>query len=227
MTTTSATPPPTGSDTEYTYGPTNISDNNVAASSIGILEFEPYGPSSIVGNDVPHSQEFGISVEYADEEGGVQIQANNASGAVGASLFYYDGTLPSIIVGNDFSNSGLVSVNNSDLLSLVGNNFLNVGKIDINSDTLNGFYHNDLNTSAFNGSSSSMETGAGNLWNAPYPVGGNYWSGYADRTCSPAPPRTCRGATGSGTPPSPCPGPERGSSMSIRSPTRGRRPPRC
>jgi len=190
---------------EYTYGPTNVSDNDLADSGTGIELYGPYGPSSIVGNDVEHSELFGIDVLYAYEEGGVQIQANNASGSHGASLNYQEGELVSSIVGNDFSDSGKAIVNDSGYLSIVGNNFLNVGSIEVTGNALFAFYHNDINSSAFNGSHTEMQTGTEASWNAPYPVGGNYWTGYTGKDLFSGPGQNISGSDGIGDTPEPVP----------------------
>jgi hypothetical protein len=197
--------PSDGIYTEETFGMASIEDNDVANSAIGILEDEPFGPSQILGNDVLHSTEEGIGVEYAYEYGGVLVQGNNASSSLGAALEYYDSDLPSSVIGNDLSNSKEAVITDSSALSFVANDLRNVGSILVTDDELAAFYHNDLNTTAFNGSGTTMQVGPPNLWNAPYPIGGNYWSGYAGKDLFSGPAQNISGSDGIGDTPEPVP----------------------
>ncbi|MCI4323431.1 MAG: right-handed parallel beta-helix repeat-containing protein [Thermoplasmata archaeon] len=195
-----------GIDNEDSTGFVSIDDNQGVDANISIGDFEPSGASSIVDNDVVGSTTAGIFVDYASDLGAVLVQGNNASGSKGFALYFYDnefGNEP--ILGNNLSNSHEVEINDSESVQFVGNDLRNDAKILMVHSAWNDFDHNDFNTTAFNGSNSSMEIGDPWDWNAVYPIGGNYWSGYAGKDLFSGPAQNVAGSDGIGDTPQPIP----------------------
>ncbi len=163
---------------EYTYGGSVISDNTAQGDDYAIYAYEEYGPDMIWGNSVQRAHDAAIYVEYFDGPGGFSVSGNNASGSYESLYLYYDDYVyPSSVTANDLSRSTEVYVYGSYLFGgFVGNDLLNVGAIIIDDSEFGAFDHNDLNSSAFTQSGNYLASGT---WNSPYPVGGNYWTGYA------------------------------------------------
>lgn len=200
------------------YQPTTISNNDLSnSSSEGVYVYEgidvsivgnvahndsyaaiyvedSYGLTTIAGNQVQDSPGYGIYAYY--EYGPTTIAGNNVSNSYeGLYLDYLDSL--TTVTGNDATNSSYVYFYSSYLLNVSGNNFLRDGLLQIDADTLGLFFHNDINSSSFSAASDSLE----GSWNAPYPVGGNYWTGYGGPDAYSGPSQNVPGSDGIGDTP--------------------------
>ncbi|MCI4323433.1 MAG: right-handed parallel beta-helix repeat-containing protein [Thermoplasmata archaeon] len=186
-------------------GPVEIIDNDVTDSAAGILDFEPQSLSVIDDNDAAHSTGYGINVTDANDGGTVTLQDNNASGSSGSALVYNHTQADSgeAIIGNNFSSSHRIVINDSYFLEIVDNDLLDDSSIVINDTDLFEFYHNDVDSAGFNGTGSEMTIGT--TWNAPYPIGGNYWTGYTGTDDFSGPAQNITGSDGIGDTPFPIP----------------------
>ncbi|MCI4323429.1 MAG: right-handed parallel beta-helix repeat-containing protein [Thermoplasmata archaeon] len=185
-------------------GPLTISGNDVAHSFAGIVDQDQLGAASIEDNDVVDSGNVGIDVETAGGDGGVQVEDNNASGAAQYALDYFAVQFGAEgILGNDFANSGEVAINDSASMEIVGNDLLNVSNILLDNSAIESFYHNDVNTAAFDATGSDLPFGGS--WNAPYPIGGNFWTGYSGTDHFSGPEQNEPGSDGIGDTPEPVP----------------------
>ncbi len=182
----------------YVYSGFNVTvaGNDVRnSSSYGIdLEYD-YGLDTIIGNDLRSSQNVGI-YDYSESQGAVTISGNNASGSY-EGLYLYNAYVSATITGNDFASNAEVYFDSNVLATVAGNNFLNDSSMQVVSNTIGLFYHNDINSSAFLPSSNTVE----GTWNAAYPIGGNYWTGYSGVDLYSGPNQNLPGSDGIGDTP--------------------------
>jgi parallel beta-helix repeat protein len=164
--------------TEYSYGGSEISGNTVQNANWAIYAYEDYGPDTITGNSVQGALDTAIYVEYFDGPGGFTVSGNNASGSYEAlDLYSNDYVYASSVTANDFSDSNEVYVYETYLFGgFTGNDLLNVASIVVDYSEIGAFDHNDLNSSGFAQVGNFLTAGT---WNSPYPIGGNFWTGYA------------------------------------------------
>jgi hypothetical protein len=160
--------------------------NNVGTDTDdGVYSYENYGGLTVAGNDLSGAQDQGVYVFFPD--GAVSVVANNLSDSARSAIdLVYSENVLYTVEGNNLSNSGSAHFNDILSLTFIGNNALNVSSIGFSNGTgVVQFYHNDLNTPAFNATGATLYSPG---WNAPYPLGGNYWSGYSgvDRSSGPA-----------------------------------------
>ena len=159
----------------YTYGAFTVQGNDLAHNGYAIYLYEDYGGDSVIGNSIQHASEVGIASYYAEAPS--TIDGNNVTGS-NTSLYLYEAYYyyNTQVAGNDFSNSNRTLIYDSYLLSgFFDNNLLNDRNISLLSNDFGYFYHNNLNSSAFNATGSYTSSG---FFNDPYPIGGNYWTGY-------------------------------------------------
>lgn len=200
------------------YQPTTIADNDVSNSGYeGITVYtglsvsvvanvasndtyagldieEGSGQTTIAGNQVQHSPGYGI---YAyDAYGPLSVTGNNASHSYEGLILDLNAYI-STVVGNDVSNSTYVDLGDNDLGQVSGNDFLGDGSLQFVSNHLGLFFHNDVNSSAFVASGNLLE----GSWNAAYPIGGNYWTGYAGTDAYSGPAQNVPGSDGIGDAP--------------------------
>jgi parallel beta-helix repeat protein len=168
----------TALETDGVYSPLKVSNNVVENSSdYGLYLENDGGLETVIGNDVRYSQDYAI-YDY-DNGGGMLISGNNASGSYVALYVQATSFDDNEVTGNDLSNSQLVTAVSADFLNgFFGNNMLNVSQIAFDNSHFDMFYHNDINSTAFSAGTSICSGGNGGTWNDPYPVGGNYWTGY-------------------------------------------------
>jgi parallel beta-helix repeat protein len=201
------------------YGPAAVSANNFDHSSVGVQFDSNYGGNvTVTGNSVDYANVAAIELEYDysndiitgntarqsngtaiyeydNELGGSVIANNNATGsheALNVSSYSYS---PTSIEGNDLSRSGDVNVSSAYVTVFAGNNLLGDRWVNFTADSLGWIYHNDFPSSAFQQFGNTLvSTG----WNATYPVGGNYWTGYSGTDAYSGPAQNVPGADGIG-----------------------------
>ena len=182
-----------------------VYNNDVSGTTLyGLRLYESDSPTYLLSNDIRDSQNIGVEA-YGDAyayiednqlqgsafalnvssiEYGSAIEENNASGskiALVAYISYYYSVTP--ILANDFSGSASAYVNWT-IADFEGNNFLGTPIVGLTHDEFATFYHNNLDTgvgSTLNLTGSVPEPGS---FNAPLPIGGNFWTGYTPTTCS-------------------------------------------
>ncbi|HEV2316563.1 MAG TPA: right-handed parallel beta-helix repeat-containing protein [Thermoplasmata archaeon] len=206
--------------TEYNTGTINITANVVTGNFIGVEVYEAYDGNSVTvsGNNIDHSRDYGIYLiydyapdlvtgnsvrfaqhwaiyDYSNDLGGATISNNNDTGSFDALNVTFFSTFPVTINGNDLSRSVVVNVSDSLVESFAANNLLGDGYANFTYDTIGGFYHNDLPSGAFRDAGDLVATGT---WNAAYPIGGNYWTGYAGTDTHSGPEQNLAGADGIG-----------------------------
>jgi nitrous oxidase accessory protein NosD len=184
--------------TQDDYGPVLILSNDIRyAESYALYSYEDYGQQTIAGNDMRDAG--GYAAYITEGEFGVNFEDNNASGSDYA-LFYDDNTYyVNSISGNDFSNSVETYIGESYLFpGIWDNNMLNDTVIDFDSNYIGEIYHNDLNSSAFEQTSNSLDAGT---WNNVYPIGGNYWTNYTGVDYENGPSQNLPGSDGIGDSP--------------------------
>jgi parallel beta-helix repeat protein len=164
---------------DFDYTPTVIENNDLMGSpGYGIQLYEPNNVT-VEGNALQHSNDS-IYASYA--YGPTLIEDNNASYSnVSLELTeFYDGMY--YVDANDFSHSNSTYVSDV-LVSMIGNDFRDTPLLEIGTSDLLDFYHNDVDTSP--GATLNL-TGTVPLredFNAPLPIGGNYWTGYVPTSC--------------------------------------------
>ncbi len=174
-----------------------ISDNTaVNVSDAAVAVDEDAGQDVVIGNDLARAHTYGI-YDVENRQGGSVIEGNNVGGSADA-LDLEDCAFPTVVDGNDFADSGSTEAVACLLSSYAANDQLNDSTISFTNDTIGLFYHNDLNSTAFNASGNIV---GGGSWNAPYPVGGNYWTGYRGTDERSGPGQDLPGADGIGDTP--------------------------
>jgi parallel beta-helix repeat protein len=194
-----------GLESYYDYSPVNVIAGNSVNGTIfdGIYLYDPYGPTSIVDNAFSGNAQYGIyaayldnltvsgnqftrsnvSIEIYDTYGPVAIADNNASGsriAIELSSSYFEGTVS--VIGNDFAHSGAAYLNNSVLVA-EANTFLGTPVVAFAGDSIQAFYHNNLESGTGSRLNFSGSVPVAGVLNAPLPIGGNYWTGYTPSNC--------------------------------------------
>lgn len=184
---------------------TIVADNDFShTQTYGIRQYETTGQVDIVSNDVQYSNQTAIGtlsswysviddneLQHSDialyvynEEFGTTIDANNASGSDLALLFESDSEYyVTTVQANDFSESSAVYLNYT-WVDLVGNNFLGTPLLSMTSDDFEEFYHNNIETGAGDTLNLTDSSPAPGSFNAPLPVGGNFWTGYTPSSCT-------------------------------------------
>jgi parallel beta-helix repeat protein len=195
-----------GIELDEAEGALSVLANNSVSSTVkaGIWDDSSYAPVLIVNNTVSTARgtdvlvydsanvsveanelrDANVSLNVSSIDGPTEIVGNNdthsnLSLVVSSSTFSYLTT----ISANDFSDSRAAFVNSSWVV-LRGNDFLGTPAVDFLTDTFDAFYHNDIWTGS--GSSFDLAGSAPALgsYNAPPPVGGNFWTGYTPTTCT-------------------------------------------
>lgn len=174
-----------------------VTDNiAVNTTTYAVYLSDDRGQDVVVGNDLERAHGTGV-YDYDNGLGGPTIE-DNLLGDSSEPLALYDDDLDAVVVGNDLSNSQTVILDDNDLASFAGNNLLNVSQIEVEYNEIGLFYHNDINSTAFVQLDNSL---GGSTWNAPYPVGGNYWTGYRGTDQYSGPEQNLAGADGIGDTP--------------------------
>jgi len=191
---------------EYGYSPVNTVNGNSVTGTLdaGVYLSETYSPTWVVGNTISTARGYGIeaydpanltiegnllqhtnvSINVTDAYAPLWIEDNNATGSnISLELFTYYFDAVALVEANDFSHSKAAYVNET-LGGFIGNNFLGTPDLTLAKDTITAFYHNDVVT----GSGAKLNlTGTvpmPGVFNAPLPVGGNYWTGYTPTSCT-------------------------------------------
>jgi parallel beta-helix repeat protein len=189
-----------GVDIEEVIGSALIAGNDVQHTGGGIYVNDAYGGADVAvsGNDVDHSDLYGIELyedyepdlitdntardsngtaifEDSNEIGGSLIANNNATGSHESLNVTGDAEGPAVILGNDLSHSGDANVTGAYVTTFAGNDLIGDHWVNFTLDNLGTVDHNDFPSGAFNESENHLASG---FWNASYPVGGNYWTGY-------------------------------------------------
>jgi nitrous oxidase accessory protein NosD len=165
--------------TEEVEGPLMITGNDVQNSSLaGVAAQKDEGSDTIADNQAQDSGNYAI-FEDDNEGSGVTIQDNNASGSRISLNITGGGSNAYNVVGNDLSRSTFVEIFDAVMIgSFSDNDMLDLTHIYINNTEVYSFYHNDIESSAFLLWKSADPGTIYGGWNALYPVGGNYWTGY-------------------------------------------------
>ncbi len=192
-------------DVDSETSQTLIYDNTVQDSvDFGIFVDGAYAPVAVVGNTVTGAQGYGIfgyeddnltiadnqvpndliAINVTDDDAGVLVEGNNASGSYAAlEVDMYFAESLAILEDNNLGDSNAVEVNNS-IVDFVANNLLGTPTVWLTNDTFSEFYHNNIETDGpafLDLFDSSPITG---VYNAPLPIGGNFWTGYTPTSCS-------------------------------------------
>jgi parallel beta-helix repeat protein len=165
----------TGIASEYNTGSVRIEGNVAQDGRWGVYLNHDSSVDEVVGNELQHSQVDSIYVNRSMEP--LEIEQNNASNSnVSLYVTLCDFVSDNAIIGNDFSDSNLTNVSDSDLGGgFESNDLLHVRNTTFYDDDLADVYHNNFDSAGFYSYLSPILSGS---WNAPYPVGGNYWTGY-------------------------------------------------
>ncbi len=170
----------------------------------GVQVTNSAGPVAVVGSTISAAQGFGIlatddanltiqdnqvtdanvAINISDDDAQVLVDGNNASGSnASLEVDMSDFESVAILEDNDLSNSKWVAVNNS-LADFIANDLLGTPTVWLTNDSFSEFYHNNLETDgpAFLDLFDSAPLSG--VYNAPLPIGGNYWTGYTGTSCS-------------------------------------------
>lgn len=135
----------------------SVTDNNLAGSNVAIDAHNIFGPAFVTGNNAT----------------GATIALNLSMGS--SSSFF------ATVQDNNFSNAHEVDIRGSSL-NLAGNDLLGTPWVNLTGDTVYAFYQNDFDTSGGSHFAVAGTTPATGSFDAPLPIGGNYWSGYTPTT---------------------------------------------
>ncbi|MHB8352339.1 MAG: right-handed parallel beta-helix repeat-containing protein, partial [Thermoplasmata archaeon] len=176
------------------YAPTELVGNTVVASAGSAIQAISPANLTVAGNDLPNAS---VALNVSGIYGPVLIEGNNATGsAISLELAQGTGTGYATVVGNNFTDSG-AAYTNGTVASFAGNDFRGTSLVAFFNDNLTAFYHNDLTSSSFRQSSTILS----GTWNAVYPLGGNYWTGYTGIDHYSGPGQNISGADGIGDTP--------------------------
>jgi nitrous oxidase accessory protein NosD len=188
----------------YVYegvGSVQVSESNLSGSEgDGVIDDDSLGAVTLAADTVADAADLDLFFDGTD--GPTTVEEVNATSAGEYSFYGNDAGGPLLLVDSNFSGSpeGFSMLNSpggptdalvDDNLSgdgavviagatfgggLIGNDLLGVGYLQLTDDIFGTVYHNDFDTAGLDASGSTTFSGA---WNAPYPVGGNYWTGYS------------------------------------------------
>ncbi len=170
-----------------------VSDNRAVNVTNTAVDLEhDAGLDLISGNDLRNAG-YDAVYDYSNSFG-VDITQNLLQGAVGYALDLEYSSYPSELTNNRFGGGSSVYLYGDNLATVSGNDLRDVSSVTITVSSVGQFYHNNVNSTAF---TQSGNTVAG-TWNAPYPIGGNYWTGYSGLDHYSGPQQTLPGSDGIG-----------------------------
>jgi hypothetical protein len=195
-----------GLDLDFPFSPLNVISGNVIRDTVnnGIYVDASGGTTVVSGNTISSAQgtdirtyetdnltveqnvlrDSNVSLNASSIQGTTVIEGNNDSHSNLSLVVESNSVSYSVeVADNDLSDSGAAYVNDT-LVALVANDLLGTPEVGLPTNTFTEFYHNDIDTasgSSLNFTDSSPELG---VYNAPLPVGGNYWTGYVPTTCT-------------------------------------------
>ncbi len=160
------------------YGPLDVTDNQVRFSSnYGIYSDYNYGPELLAGNDLRNAATYGIY--DSSNQAGSTVLGNDVRFSNISLYSSFNNYATDTVALNDFAYSQQVYVDDDRLNGgFYGNNLLAVHNITFFQNTLGTVYANAFNSSAMWVDGNLVNANAQGTWNASYPTGGNYWTGY-------------------------------------------------
>ncbi len=173
-----------GIATDATNGSVILTDNSFLDAPDGIAVNNAAGNVSLTENRVRGAS--GTAIEVGNSSGPLLLSGNDAEGsAVALNLSDCSSSALSEVLANNLSSASTVKVYDDRIGAFVGNDLLGDAAIALVDSTFTQVDHNDFASSGFDAAGSTAYLGT---WNQPYPVGGNYWTGYAgvDRFSGPA-----------------------------------------
>jgi parallel beta-helix repeat protein len=159
----------------FDSGDSKITSNIVSNNNDGIFIEYFYGGNDIEGNVISSNSRNGIWIYWYAYDNNIRFN-NISNNLIGINISTY--SEDNIMTSNDISNNlyGVV-MDSSDSNTFARNDFISntLYAIDIRSGEFNFIYHNNFIDNNGGGVQASDKTGM-TVWNAIYPIGGNYWN---------------------------------------------------
>jgi parallel beta-helix repeat protein len=151
----------------------NIFENSNFYENVLAIFLNGSSNNRFIGNSFPDNMYNAIHLDVSADD---NLIANNTFTDCGWCVKMWDSNNNNTIINNTFSESGVGIFSQTSNHTIANNTIFDNQKglmLDVNSYR-NRFYHNN-----FVSNNIQVELwGDKNLWNATYPLGGNYWSDY-------------------------------------------------